>query len=1071
MSTKGHESESINVQGLKSSLQKLKTNHIDGKAAKSTTLAGYGITDAYTKSETYTKTEVNGLVDTPHQEYVTVDAYANLPETGSKDTIYRVSNYNGSTSQVDASVYSEYAWNGSQYIFLCVKSQIGEVFDISVYNNNAKYADLAAALGTNGANIPEDLRKGGMSIKFVQSSDNKYVQARLMANEFTTDISAWQGVDAEPTAGSRNLVESGGVDMFVGKRILKIVGILNNSIEYGQNWKVGDIFFNTNTNLLRRCTSVNQSGEAQSLETVDFDATTIYLCNNVLYRWNGSKLALLTKIVTLTSITNDAAVTNVGQFWYSSTNKVIRICSGIITKTSYNLASAEDCIYIWNGEYYIYDAANGLRKIATIDSAKESAKEYTDEQLNKTRIPVVFVGRGGSLYAPNWKVGDIMFNTDTHLLRKCESVNEQGDSVSFSTIEPLEDTILIYKGVNLVIDANETNYIKCISHIIPVKSITNSDPVNVGDLYLSSNYKNLRIKQSNILAIELPTLEDAIFLYNDTLLRVLDGNIVPISESANILTSSYSSTPATTTIPLNTITPSENIHVSQLIIANPSNSYLYRITAIGNDSVTVEYYSTLRGKDGNRGEQGLQGNSGYAGAAGELEVVNNLEDGGATAALSAEQGKILGNWKTFNAEPLILQKKNPKSLQIIDLNNWQSDSKGSIGANVVKMYDEILQQYVETRPFTSNSQTSNINGAVFTRQLSASIDMTTNVLRGAIYMDLNYTPSDIRSLNISLFSGNTIDSDHRAWTGLYATTENPYYDRSGWFHFCLNIPAQSHDGYGSLFDATNITHIGFNVNHAAGTTLNLAITEFDIVPCLQKPGIVTIVDNFNPNVPEMASYAASKGVRLNLSIIPNWIENNDSRTGTLQQVYNAAKQGHFIFNHTWNHQIYGGQPTLEVFEQIDKADRWMIEKGLSRGSKILSNPSAAFDNDKYKAYFASQAVMVYHHWTKFFNPKVNNNRTKCILYYPYKGMERLLNISLLDSYFVEDFSELTPSAVLGANAAIDYGGILVCGFHGVKYGNEGYITDMSIWEDYIDAISALDVHHYTIDELLEGAFI
>lgn len=37
----------------------------------------------------------------------------------------------------------------------------------------------------------------------------------------------------------------------------------------------------------------------------------------------------------------------------------------------------------------------------------------------------------------------------------------------------------------------------------------------------------------------------------------------------------------------------------------------------------------------------LQGNSGYSGAAGELEVVNNLTDGGPTSALSAEMGKDL----------------------------------------------------------------------------------------------------------------------------------------------------------------------------------------------------------------------------------------------------------------------------------------------------------------------------------------------------------------------------------------------------------------------------------------------
>ncbi len=41
------------------------------------------------------------------------------------------------------------------------------------------------------------------------------------------------------------------------------------------------------------------------------------------------------------------------------------------------------------------------------------------------------------------------------------------------------------------------------------------------------------------------------------------------------------------------------------------------------------------------GSQGLQGNSGYTGAADELEVVNNLTDGGARAALSAEQGVVL----------------------------------------------------------------------------------------------------------------------------------------------------------------------------------------------------------------------------------------------------------------------------------------------------------------------------------------------------------------------------------------------------------------------------------------------
>lgn len=48
-----------------------------------------------------------------------------------------------------------------------------------------------------------------------------------------------------------------------------------------------------------------------------------------------------------------------------------------------------------------------------------------------------------------------------------------------------------------------------------------------------------------------------------------------------------------------------------------------------------------QGKDGVQGPAGAQGNSGYTGAADELEVVNNLTQGGATSALSAEMGKDL----------------------------------------------------------------------------------------------------------------------------------------------------------------------------------------------------------------------------------------------------------------------------------------------------------------------------------------------------------------------------------------------------------------------------------------------
>ena len=207
--------------------------------------------------------EVRGLVDTPHQNYVTVSATGSttsatsvLPASGqSADTIYRVANWDGSANSgagsFDVTKYSEYAWDDvstpAKYVFLCVKSQIDEIFDITVYNNNTKYADLTAALGTGGANIPQSLRRGGMSVKYVQSYDNKYVQYRLMSDSFNTNEANWQGVDDEPTAGSDNLVKSGGVATTYGKYIenhnyIHVITDSNDNILFALT-KTGEVHF------------------------------------------------------------------------------------------------------------------------------------------------------------------------------------------------------------------------------------------------------------------------------------------------------------------------------------------------------------------------------------------------------------------------------------------------------------------------------------------------------------------------------------------------------------------------------------------------------------------------------------------------------------------------------------------------------------------------------------------------------------------------------------------------------------------------------------------------------------
>lgn len=68
------------------------------------------------------------------------------------------------------------------------------VYDVTANNDNAKFASLSALLSSENLDtlIPTAKRKGGMSIKFVLSSDNKYVRYNLIADDFSTDVEDWE---------------------------------------------------------------------------------------------------------------------------------------------------------------------------------------------------------------------------------------------------------------------------------------------------------------------------------------------------------------------------------------------------------------------------------------------------------------------------------------------------------------------------------------------------------------------------------------------------------------------------------------------------------------------------------------------------------------------------------------------------------------------------------------------------------------------------------------------------------------------------------------------------------------
>ena len=77
----------------------------------------------------------------------------------------------------------------------------GGAYDVTAHNSGATFASLSALLNSGNLNtlIPTEIRHGGMSIKFVQSSDNKYVQYRLTSSTFTTIVSEWQNQGIEET--------------------------------------------------------------------------------------------------------------------------------------------------------------------------------------------------------------------------------------------------------------------------------------------------------------------------------------------------------------------------------------------------------------------------------------------------------------------------------------------------------------------------------------------------------------------------------------------------------------------------------------------------------------------------------------------------------------------------------------------------------------------------------------------------------------------------------------------------------------------------------------------------------
>ena len=199
---------------------------------------------------------------------------------------------NGTVDTVPTSGSTNLVESGG--VFKYIADNTG-AFDITAYNNGATYSGLTQALNA----VPSQFRKGGMSVRYVPTSDNKYVSYRLMATSFSTTESDWQKQGAEVivsqntsagTDGNGNISINGTeVGNFAGaEKLIKLVAIVSSQ----SSLNVGDIYYNSAQKKIRQ-----KTGDSAYREIPLYNGA-IYTYNNLLYTWNGTDLVPYVKFDT-----------------------------------------------------------------------------------------------------------------------------------------------------------------------------------------------------------------------------------------------------------------------------------------------------------------------------------------------------------------------------------------------------------------------------------------------------------------------------------------------------------------------------------------------------------------------------------------------------------------------------------------------------------------------------------------------------------------------------------------------------------------------------------------------------
>ena len=402
------------------------------------------------------------------------------------------------------------------------------IYDVSSHNGGAVFESLLALLSSSNIDtlIPVSFRHGGMTIRFIQgseqSSNNKYVQYRLMATSFTTDVTQWQGITNEIIVGSKDVIESGAVAGIIGNLqgalILATSGIgkIIDGINFSNNepFKFKLSGTSSATRIILRGNGGDYSHpiikDNIALNTwydvtAKEDTTSLWLWTdgvvNVtievlskLYnevRNNTNDVAVLTpRVQTLEDTQNlmlqkQYLLKYVGRYQdvgtgyqngdklYFTTGweKLLEVTDvSAFPSSGYKFLTVyKSAVYIYNNEIYTYNGTSLVKTTANTDANVTTNAENIQILKDKNVVIKHFIPQGGSVTNYNdLQVGDYLYYTNTHQLIQILALPYDDTSSTYRNVTKYKSATYIYEGSVYIFDG--TTLVKSSADNIIVKS-------------------------------------------------------------------------------------------------------------------------------------------------------------------------------------------------------------------------------------------------------------------------------------------------------------------------------------------------------------------------------------------------------------------------------------------------------------------------------------------------------------------------------------------------------------------------------------------------------------------------